>query len=424
MGSGYLRILRGHYNYIGYGFSHYFYSSLGQTFLISVFVNYLSKDAGIDNDGFNELYGIATICSAVALSFVGGLVDKFKVRYFSIVNALLLTIFCFVISFSNNPFILFFGLLGLRLSGQGLMPLIGSTSIARYFSQQRGKALSLSTIGLSLSETIMPAIAVVLITLFGWTWSWRILGLSVLVIFIPVVFFAVDVKDAFQGGRKKDNDGSGEDQFQTGKSRKEVLKDPVFYFLLPAVAFIPFFITGLFINHHLLEGIKGWSMEWIATCFLGYGICKVVTSFLAGPLVDRFSARKIFPFYMMPFALGMVFFLFGEHKINALAYLCLAGMSTSLMSITSTAMWTEIYGYKHLGAIKSMVTTVIVFSSALGPKIIGVFLEDAQNWQVVPIGGIAIMVLFSIITGITLNLKWKSRILRSLKKVRGLFYMI
>jgi len=420
MKKAYAELIKRNYNYLGYGFSHYFFSSLGQTFLISVFVKFLTDGTGIDNNQFNELYGAATIGSALILSVVGGLIDKFSVRSFSIVNGIALALFCFFISMVYSPVMLFIGLFGIRLCGQGLMPLIGSTSIARYFDKERGRALSLSSIGLSFSETIMPGVAIALIALLGWEWAWKILGLGVLGIFIPVVIMSVKGSDVFQGGKKHIKTLAGA-HAGSGKSRSEVLRDPRFFILLPAVLFIPFFITGLFINHHLFESIKGWSIEWIATCFLGYGICKVLTSFLAGPLVDQYSAKKVFPYHMLPFAMGMLFLLFGQHKLSALAYLCLAGVSTSLMSITTSAMWTEIYGYKHLGAIKSMVTTSVVFASALGPKVVGVFLQQTQTWYYVPVFGFIAMLILSLVANFTLNMHWQVRLWRGVRKFRSLF---
>jgi predicted MFS family arabinose efflux permease len=43
-----------------------------------------------------------------------------------------------------------------------------------------------------------------------------------------------------------------------------------------------------------------------------------------------------------------------------------------------SALWAELYGLKHLGAIKSLINAVMVFSSALGPALVGSLL----NWQV------------------------------------------
>lgn len=365
---------------IGYGYIHYFFSSLGQTFFISVFVESFSVEFGMKNQGFSVLYAIATISSSLTLPALGKILDRIRLRQFSIFNGLALAFFCIVVSLSPNRITLLLGLFGLRMTGQGMMALIGSAAIARNFGKQRGKALSLSVLGLSTGETIMPVIGVSLIGLVGWQNAWQLMGLMTLVLFLPIVLFILPKDHTFHIPplHQKSTEHDMND-----KSRIEVLKDKRFYLLVANTIFTPFFITGMFIHHNLLAQVKGWTLAWIATCFVGYGIAKTASSLLAGPMVDRFSAKKIFPFYLTPMALAALsLILLGSSPWIALIYLCLLAVSVSLMSVCTTALWAELYGHTHFGAIKSMVTTVVVFASAIGPLVIGSFLGNERYWQI------------------------------------------
>jgi predicted MFS family arabinose efflux permease len=197
--------------------------------------------------------------------------------------------------------------------------------------------------------------------------------------FVPITLFILPKNDLFHIPPLKK---ISSEQNRDDKSRKQVLKDFRFYLLVANTIFTPFFITGMFIHHNLLADIKGWSMAWIATCFVGYGVSKTISSLLAGPLVDRYSARKIFPFYLGPMALGALSLVaLGNSPWVALIYLCLLAISVSLMSVSSTALWAELYGHTHFGAIKSMVTTVVVFASAIGPLVIGAFIGRENDWK-------------------------------------------
>lgn len=376
----YLKLLREYPRQIGYGYSHYLFSSLGQTFFISVFVESFSNDLGMKNQGFSVLYAVATIASSLSLPFLGHVLDKVKLRNFSLVNGLVLASFCLVVSFSQNRIMLLVGLFGLRLTGQGLMALLGSAAIARNFGNERGKALSLSILGLSTGETIMPVLGIFLISLAGWQQAWQIMSLLTILIFVPVVLLIIPSQNTFHIPPLKKKDQYID---KSDKSRREVLKDKRFYLLVANTILTPFFITGMFIHHNLLADIKGWNMTWIASCFIGYGITKTVSSLMAGPLVDRFSAKKIFPFYLLPMAFGaFLLIVLGNNPMVTLLYLCLMAISVSLMSVASTALWVELYGYTHFGAIKSMVTTVVVFASAIGPLVIGSFIGIENLWQI------------------------------------------
>jgi MFS family permease len=391
----YLKLLHKYHRQVGYGYTHYLFSSLGQTFFISLFVQSFNLDLGMKNQGFSVVYAIATIASSLTLPFVGSLLDKIKLSKFSVLNGLVLAFFCMVVSFSQNRIMLLFGLYGLRLTGQGLMVLIGSTAIARNFQKERGKALSLSNLGLSTGEAIMPAIGILLINLAGWQHAWQILAGLTVVFFIPVVSFIIPLQDPFhipplQNKEKVINDSD--------KSRRQVLNDGRFYVLVANIIMTPFFITGMFIHHNLLAQLKGWDMTWIATCFIGYGITKTISSLVAGPLVDSYSAKKVFPFYLLPMAFGALSLLvLGNNPMIALLYLCLTAISVSLMSVASTALWVELYGHTHFGAIKSMVTTVVVFASAIGPVVIGSFMGNEIYWQT----GLIACLLFMLSTSLS-----------------------
>ncbi|MGB3616641.1 MAG: MFS transporter, partial [Catalinimonas sp.] len=154
--------------YLGYGFLHYFFSSLGQTFLISNFVPYFNEDFGLTSAEFSLFYLTATLASGFTLPWLGGLVDRRPVRQISVVNGLAMAGFCVLLSLTRQPYLLLLSLYGLRLTGQGMMILIGSTAVARYFTTARGKALSLASLGLSLGEMVLPLALTALIAAWGW----------------------------------------------------------------------------------------------------------------------------------------------------------------------------------------------------------------------------------------------------------------
>jgi hypothetical protein len=59
-----------------------------------------------------------------------------------------------------------------------------------------------------------------------------------------------------------------------------------------------------------------------------------------------------------------------------LVYMAAMGASFGLYSAAFGAIWPELYGTRHLGAIKSAVTAMMVLCTALGPGISG-WLIDA-----------------------------------------------
>jgi len=56
-------------------------------------------------------------------------------------------------------------------------------------------------------------------------------------------------------------------------------------------------------------------------------------------------------------------------------YMLLMGISSGMYFTGLSALWAELYGPKHLGAIKSLTNAIMVFASALGPALVGSLLQ-------------------------------------------------
>ena len=76
----------------------------------------------------------------------------------------------------------------MRFSGQGMMSHTASTTISRYFTKSRGKALSIGWFGLSVAEFILPVTIIYLLTIYKWQNIWIFISLLVLV-FLPIASY-------------------------------------------------------------------------------------------------------------------------------------------------------------------------------------------------------------------------------------------
>ena len=57
----------------------------------------------------------------------------------------------------------------------------------------------------------------------------------------------------------------------------------------------------------------------------------------------------------------------------------LCGVSTGITYTAVSAMWAELYGLAHLGAIRAMATALSVFGSAVGPVIMGAMIDTGMT---------------------------------------------
>jgi MFS family permease len=153
------------------------------------------------------------------------------------------------------------------------------------------------------------------------------------------------------------------------------MRDKFFYLLMPGLMSQPLMFTG-FIFHqvHLVES-KGWSLSVWASLFFMYALVSVGTKIISGFLVDRYGAIRMVPWLSIPMGIGLVLLAVSSNIIGGGVFLALMGITVGFQSTVSAPFWSEMYGIKHLGSIKSLATSVMVLSTAISPIIIGGYID-------------------------------------------------
>jgi MFS family permease len=158
-----------------------------------------------------------------------------------------------------------------------------------------------------------------------------------------------------------------------------MLRDPRFYLLMPGILAPAFVLTAMFFHHLNLADAKGWSHPWMTGSYVIYALAVIVTSLAVGPAIDRFGAARLVPYMLIPMILAMVVVAQFHAPWIAWPYLFLIGVSTAIAHTAVSAMWAEIYGVTHLGAIRSLATAIGVLASALGPVTLGTLMDHGVS---------------------------------------------
>lgn len=370
-----LDLLRRHPRYLSFGFLHFFFSAVGQTFFISLFVADMSLRMEWAEGTFAGIYSGVTLAAAFMLPFIGTQVDRLKVRYISTATALVLILGSVTLGLTTNIYGLIAALLVIRLGGQGVMTLIGSTVIGRYFNEGRGKALSASIIGISVAEVIFPPAVVWLMERQGYTTVWLVAAAVLLVIFIPAIWLLVRRNDNFQRADTvaAEHLAAAPDKVeQVSWTRAQVLRDRRFQLLFPAFIFIPFVFTGLVFNQSAIAVERSYTAAWMALGLSAYGLSKVVCLLSAGSISDRFGPDRMLRFVYLPVLLGLLCLMFIEGKFAIPAFFVLIGITAGMESVIWPSLWAERYGPRYLGSIKSTVRFLVVLASASAPIIFSI----------------------------------------------------
>ena len=372
-------IVRSNFKIIIFGFIFTFFSCVGQSFFIGLFNSNIREELNISHGEFGTIYGIATLCSSLTLIWLGKKIDDLKLINYSFLVVIFLSFAVLFFSLVNGTIVLVLGIFFLRLSGQGLMAHTASVGISRYFNQSRGKALSCVWIGMSLGEFLLPVMIVYFLSFLYWRNVWQ--GIAVIILLILPMFTYLTIKDINKFSREDNNGDHTNKNIDTVKSwtRREVLKDLKFYSILPAMLASSFIITGIVINQTFIIESKDWGKFAIAKSFMIYSLLTVATLFLSGFLVDKFTSRKIFPLLNVPLLLSLVILIFFDHPYSAFVFMGFMGISNGLTNVLMSSFWAEIYGVNHLGSIKALTGSFMVFSTALATAVFGVLIDSGYS---------------------------------------------
>lgn len=390
----YLDFLLGNKRLLTFGILLTFSSSFGQTFLISLFVPHFLEEFSLTQGQFGGFYSGITLLSAISIPYLGGILDRTQLRRYTLSLVVILALSSLTIFAAHNVIFLFVGLLGVRLTGQGLLSHTALTSMARYFDSVRGKALGIVNTGFPFGEATFPVILAATIHFIGWRWSWALIAGFAAVVLAPVIVLLLSqLPPESDSTIVQENRGFTRDSWD----RKRVLRDPSFYGLLPGLLVLPFVITGLFLYQSLLAESKGWTTATMAVAFTTFAFGRVAVSLLAGPLVDRFSACRLVPIFLVPLMVGLLGLGWLSGPWVPLICFLLAGTSQGLAGVLKTAVWAEVYGVRHLGSIRSMTSSLAVFSCALSPILVGQLLDAGSSFDSIIYGGV---ILTGIVAGI------------------------
>lgn len=359
---------------LGFGLILTFFSSFGQTFLISLYIPELEQVFSLSNTALSSMYATATMASAFSLPWIGRLVDTVPLRRFTFGALFGLAIACLGFSFIGHPFLIIPAFFGLRLFGQGLMSHTSISTMARAFEADRGKAIGIATTGHSLGEAILPLLVSIILLQWGWRTAFRLEALMIVLIVMPMVYFLL---------KKQDQQLLYPKVVRTVDQKKAqnpllLFKERSFWIIAPAVFILGFMNTAIFFFQIKFGASRSWSPEWMAGSLAIFALVGATSMVVAGPLVDRWSARRLFPYMLIPYLIGVLVLAFGQAAIMYPIALSLLAMSNGAGSTIKNALFAEVFGTEVIGSVRSMFTTVMVFSTALGPISFGLLLD--QSW--------------------------------------------
>ena len=355
-----------------YGFLIIFFASYGQTFFISLFNIEIRNQYNLTDGQFGLVYAIATTLSSLLLVVFAKLIDHIDLRLYSFIVSAGIFLACLgMFFFIKNILFLFLIIFALRFFGQGAMSHAGETTMARYFGKNRGKAISIATLGGMSGVMFLPIIVINLMHTYTINQVWLIASFTI-VFFIPLLFITLSNQSSRHINFKKK---IVSDPLNKKWRTRDVLKNTKFYTYLPLSITPSFISTGLMFHQIFIFNQKGWSMEMLGNGYLLVGLFSIIGLLIGGPIIDKFDTRKTVLTALLPLLVCVMILLFFDNYLFFIIYMIFYGLNFGITIPFIGALWAEIYGVESLGSVKALLHAGGVLASALSPLIFGYLID-------------------------------------------------
>ena len=364
--------IRPNARWLGTGLTLALVSSFGQTYFISIFADRIMADYGLTDGEWGAIYTVATLSSAATLLFAGKLADMYTVGRLAVTILLAYAVVAVGMALNHSPYVLVLLIFGLRFCGQGMVSHVSITAMGRWFRAHRGRAIAIAGLGYSLGEALLPRLAAMLEPTIGWRMVWLGVAVVLVGVFAPLIAWLARDERSPRGYAESEQHPGRDGRHWT---RSEVIRNPVFWALVPGIVMQSFIGTVIFFQAVNIARTMGWSKIEMTAAYPVYAVVTIAVSLVAGWMVDRFGPDKLLPVVLLPLGCGTAMIGPFTGLWSWWVALGLAGVSTGIAHSLWGALWPELFGTRHLGAIKSIAYAFMVVGSAIGPGMTGAVID-------------------------------------------------
>jgi len=352
-----------------------FFSSPGQTFSISTFIDAYIADFGFSRTLISSIYSAATIISGILLVFVGRAVDKYGPRRMLVIVGILMVGATLFNSFINGIVMIFFGFFMMRYLGQGSLTLIPGALVPQWFEKRRALAISLMTTGTILGNLLVPALNLKIIQQYSWQSAWRVWSVLALIVLVPLMgLFIINKPEDI--GLLPDNKTPGDKETLKAEMDKmvasswtlqEALKTKEFWLIGLISMIMPMVVTGLMFHFFSIMKLQGLDPT---TASIVIGLIALPGFFMpifAGTIIDRYRSKFIVLISLVVITIDFLLLNFVHSFLSAAIFMLVLGLGLNMQSVTLNVIWVKYFGRLHLGSIRGAAAVFGVIGSALGP---------------------------------------------------------
>ena len=356
-----------------------FSSGPGQSYVFAVFIDSIIEDTGLSRTGISVLYLASTILSALLVTFVSRLADRYGPRIMLVAAGFGLGAACFGMATATHILLFYLAFAALRALGQGSLSINCILLVNQWFVSMRGRAVGIMTLGAMLSTALFPSFARFLIDSIEWRGAYAVLGVVSIGLIVPVALLVVrnrpEDMELFPDGSSQPPVSETRQATAGVPKNIRVYSSPSFWLLALSLSSPSLITTALMFHQASIFQENGLSATLAAGAFAVFSVSSAASSLAAGFVSDRIGPKALLVFSMATLVATLALAVVINSLYLAVVYVVMMGVSSGSYIIVHSTIWAYYYGRHGLGRVQGPAMTLSVCASAVGPLPLAMFQE-------------------------------------------------
>jgi MFS family permease len=344
-----------------------------------VFLSTLTEAFGWSRAQVSFGFTLVTLCGAAYAPFIGRAVDRLGPRPVQLAGALIMAL-GFVLLRGTDTLLHFYLVMGVfvSLGSSGLGNLPSNTAVARWFVRNRGRALGVSTAGISMGGVIFVPLTQWLIERYGWRDAFAVLGIIIVLVTVPPVALFMRRSPESMGlrpdGEAPPRPGMPIDldrEIERSWTPSQAMQHRNFWLIAVAFALTVMGISATLLHQISFlrdRGVSAAAASWMLGATAGIGVLGKLGF---GALLGRFEQRRVIMWCFALQALGVLCLMSPTNRLTLALYVLLYGFAMGGNATLQATVIGECFGRLHYGSIAGRMSPIIVLAQALGIPLAG-----------------------------------------------------
>ena len=328
-----------------------------------IFIIPLEEEFGWSRFMLSSAVGTGFLVNGLTQPFVGRLFDQFSGRTVIMVGLIIAGLATASLSLTFNYLFLFFVfgiLLSTAMSGASVTNTMAL--LAKWFHRRRSTVLGINVAGASLGGLTLVPFGMFLLQATSWRVTWAALGLIILVLALPMVYFFIR-NDPADMGLQPDGDteeATSANKLESKRGPIEVEKWSESFRSWPmwqiSMAYTVCGITTGMISAHFVPYAIGQGLSGTLAA-LAFGVMmalNVVGGLGAGFLGDSFGRKNLLAAVYVLRGIAFIFLLLFPGATGVWIFALLAGFSWIASVPLTTSLTADVYGLRALATISGI----------------------------------------------------------------------